>query len=140
VAADGRPPLLEEDPALVLAPVIARYQRALATGDLDGILGVFKPEGYVREPSGGSHVHRGRDGLRRFYAGLFALGALSLEHCAATDDGVACALEYNVVRWGGTPLPPQAGIAVYERGASGLLAAARMYDDVVVPSSLTAAS
>jgi len=30
-------------------------------------------------------------------------------------------------------LPPQAGIAIYERGPDGLLAAARVYDDVDPP-------
>ena len=49
------------------------------------------------------------------------------------DDGRACALEYNVVRWGKTELPPEAGVAVYVRGASGKLAAARIYDDADPP-------
>jgi hypothetical protein len=52
-----------------------------------------------------------------------------------TDDGVRCALEYNCVRWGGHDLPPQAGLGVYERGPDGLLAAARIYDDVEPPVS-----
>ena len=47
-----------------------------------------------------------------------------------TDDGVRCAVEYNCVRWGSHDLPPQAGIAVFERDADGLLAAVRVYDDV----------
>ena len=50
-----------------------------------------------------------------------------------TDDGVRCALEYNCVRWGSHDLPPQAGIGVYERGPDGLLAAARVYDDIEAP-------
>lgn len=50
-------------------------------------------------------------------------------HCTVTDDDRACALEYNVVRWGETELPPEAGIAVYVRGDSGKLAIARIYDD-----------
>ena len=50
-----------------------------------------------------------------------------------TDDGVRCALEYNCVRWGSHDLRPQAGICVYERGPDGLLAAARVYDDVEPP-------
>lgn len=45
-----------------------------------------------------------------------------------------CALEYNLVRWGGHHVTPQAGIAVYERGGDGLLAAARVYDDVQPPA------
>jgi hypothetical protein len=50
-----------------------------------------------------------------------------LEPCSLTDDGRACALEYNVVARGA---PPQAGVAVFVRGENGRLAAARKYDDV----------
>jgi hypothetical protein len=60
-------------------------------------------------------------------------GGISLEHCALIDDGRACALEYDVVRWGTTVIPPQAGIAVYVRGQSRKLAAASIYDDVDPP-------
>jgi hypothetical protein len=59
--------------------------------------------------------------------------SIPLEHCALVDDGRACALEYNVVRWGKTQLPPQAGVAVYVRCESGKLAAARIYDDADPP-------
>ena len=60
-------------------------------------------------------------------------GSIPLEHCAATDDGRACALEYNAVAWGQTAMSPQAGIAVYVRGDGGKLAAARIYDDTDPP-------
>jgi len=60
--------------------------------------------------------------------------AVELEHCALTDDGRACALEYNVVARDGTPVPPQAGLAVYVRGDGGRLAAARIYDDAEPPA------
>jgi hypothetical protein len=50
-----------------------------------------------------------------------------------TDDGVRCAVEFNWLRWGSHDLPPQAGIAVYERGQDGLLAAVRVYDDIETP-------
>jgi hypothetical protein len=56
-----------------------------------------------------------------------------LQHCAVIDDKRSCALEYNVVRWGRTELPPQAGVAVYVRGQTGKLVAARIYDDVEPP-------
>jgi hypothetical protein len=48
-------------------------------------------------------------------------------------DGAHCALEYNCTRWGTTDMPPQAGLGVYERSPDGLLAAARVYDDVEGP-------
>lgn len=129
-----RPPLLREDPGLALSGAVEEYQRALAEGDAEKIVGAFEPDGHAREPSGGGYRHGGREGLRRFYEALFANGGgIPLEHCSVTDDGVCCAVEYNVVRWGRTRLPPQAGVAVYERGASGRLAAARIYDDVDPP-------
>lgn len=134
-----RPPVLQPDPALREADVVGVYQRALAAGDVDAIVGAFEPDGYAREPAGGEYVHRGPDGLRGFYGRMFSDGGgIPLEKCAMTDNGRACLLEYNVVRWGRSELPPQAGCAVYARGESGRLAAARIYDDVeppLIPSS-----
>ena len=66
---------------------------------------------------------------------MFAEGGIGLEYCTVTDDGNAAALEYNALSWGPHQLPPQAGVAVYVRGASGKLAAARIYDDVAPPAS-----
>jgi hypothetical protein len=129
-----RPPLLPEDPSLHAEGTPGDYQRALAEGDLGGIVAIFEPDGYAREPSGGAYLHRGAEGLRELYAHLFANGGgIPLEHCTLTDDGVRCAVEYNCVRWGVTDIPPQAGVAVYERGSSELLSAARIYDDVEPP-------
>jgi hypothetical protein len=130
----SRPPVLQGDPGLHEADVVGDYQRALAAGDVGAIIATFEPDGYAREPAGGRHVHRGHDGLRSFYEQLFSNGGgIPLEHCAVTDDGRACALEYNVVRWGSAELAPQAGVAVYVRGPSGRLAAARIYDDADPP-------
>ena len=130
----NRPPLLQPDPQLRESDVVGEYQRALAAGDVDAIVSTFEADGYAREPAGGQYIHRGRDGLRTFYEQLFSNdGGIPLEHCAVIDDGRACALEYNVVRWGKTELPPQAGVAVYVRGESGKLAAARIYDDADPP-------
>lgn len=132
----NRPPVLQPDPELRASDVVGEYQRALAAGDVDAIVATFEPDGYAREPAGGRHIHRGPDGLRAFYELLFSNdGGIPLEHCSVTDDKRACALEYNVVRWGKTPLPPQAGVAVYVRGESGKLAAARIYDDADPPLS-----
>ena len=129
-----RPPLLQPDPELCESDVVGDYQRALAAGDVDAIVAAFEPDGYAREPAGGRHVHRDLDGLRSFYELLFSNGGgIPLEHCAVIDDGRSCALEYNVVRWGKTELPPEAGVAVYVRGQRGKLAAARVYDDTDPP-------
>jgi ketosteroid isomerase-like protein len=130
----NRPPLLQPDPDVSPAGVIAEYQRAVAGGDTNAVAAAFNPYGYAREPAGAQYVHAGHDALRAFYGYLFSNGGgIPLEHCALIDDGRACALEYNVVRWGVTELAPQAGVAVYVRGETGRLAAARIYDDVDPP-------
>jgi hypothetical protein len=126
----NRPPLLQPDRELRESDVVAEYQRALAAGRVDAIVAAFEPDGYAREPAGGQYIHRGRDDLRSFYQLLFSNdGGIPLERCALVDDGRACALEYNVVQWGKTEVPPEAGVAVYVRGQSGKLAAVRIYDD-----------
>src|SRR5215212_1450033 len=130
-----RSPLLPADPDLHAEGTPGDYQRALVEGDLRGVVGIFESEGYAREPSGGAYLHRGAEGLGELYAHLFAnRGGIGLEHRTLTDDGARCAIEYNCVRWGATDIPPQAGVAVYECGSSGLLAAARIYDDVEPPA------
>lgn len=134
----NRPPVLQPDPQLRESDVVGDYQRALAAGDVDAILAAFETDGYAREPAGSQYIHSGPDGLRAFYEQLFSNGGgIQLEHCTVTDDGRVCALEYNVVRWGKTELPPQAGVAVYARGQSGKLAAARIYDDTDPPLAPT---
>ena len=130
----NRPPLHQPDPALHESDVVAEYQRALAAGNVDAIVTTFEPDGYTREPAGGRFIHRGRDELRAFYTAMFSNGGgIPLEQCASYDDGRACALEYNLVRWGDTDIAPQAGVAIYIRGESGRLAAARTYDDADPP-------
>jgi hypothetical protein len=129
-----RPPILT---AGARAPddVIGRYHSALEDGDVEGILHTFQPDGYLREPIGHSALHRGTDELRSYFLECFgAGGGLALEPCEVTDDGDRCALEYNCVRWGAHDIAAQAGIAIFERGADGLLAAVRVYDDVEPPS------
>jgi hypothetical protein len=128
-----RPPLLRRDPDLHVPDVIGDYQRALAAGDLEGVLATYEDDATVREPAGGRYVYRGKQQLRRIYSLQFADGGIPLEHCTLTDDGRAGAVEYNVARWGRTEIQPQAGVAVYVRGAGGKLAHGRIYDDVAPP-------
>ncbi len=129
-----RPPMLQRDPDLRASDVVAEYQGALAAGEVDAIVATFEPDAYAREPAGGGYSHRGRDGLHSFYEHLFSNGGgIPLEHCGLVDNGRVCMLEYNVVRWGKTELPPEAGVAFYVRGETGKLAAARIYDDCDPP-------
>jgi hypothetical protein len=130
-----RPPLLPKDPSVVVPDVVGEYQRALAAGDLEAVLATYEEDVYAREPSGGEYVYRGKEQLREVYSAQFANeGGIPLEHCTVTDDGVRCAIEFNSVSWGVTEIPPQAGVAVYERGKSGRLAGGRIYDDVAPPA------
>jgi hypothetical protein len=130
-----RAPLLSEDSSIRLDGAVAAYQAALAAGDVEAVLDSYDDDASVREPSGGSYVYSGKDQLRRIYGLQFANGGgIPLEHCTATDDGTACAVEYNCVRWGVSEIPPQAGVAVYVRGRTGKLAHARIYDDVEPPA------
>jgi limonene-1,2-epoxide hydrolase len=130
-----RPPILgpgNERPG----DIAGRYQAAVAAGDADAVVRTFAPDGYFREPIGPHYAHRGTAELRSFFTTRFSAGGgIGLEDCAVTDDGVRCAVEYNFLRWGRHDLPPQAGIGIYERGPDGLLAAARVYDDVEPPAA-----
>jgi ketosteroid isomerase-like protein len=128
-----RPPILEPGQSHP-ADVVGRYQAALEAGDVDAIVSTFAPDGYLREPIGPHSSHEATLELRSFFSTCFSSGGgIGLQHCVVTDDGVRCALEYNCVRWGSHDLTPQAGIAVFERGADGLLVAVRVYDDVEAP-------
>jgi hypothetical protein len=129
-----RPPVLQPGPARP-GDVAGRYQDALAAGDTEAVVSTFAPDGYFRGPFGPQAAHRGTAELRSFFTRCFSAGGgIGLQHCAVTDDGVRCALEYNCVRWGSHHLPPQAGLGIYERGPDGLLAAARIYDDIEPPT------
>ena len=132
-----RGPILSEDPDLVIPDVVGQYMAALGSGDLQGSLRVFEPDGYFREPSGGPYVYRGHEGILAAYGAFYKVGPIHLRHCTVIDDGVVCGVEFIADGWGPHPFPsPQAGIGVYERGHSGLLCAARIYDDVDVDLGL----
>ena len=129
-----RPALLAPDDDILPGDVVGRFHAALDAGDAEAIVRTFAPDGCLREPIGRDGVQCGTAALGAFFATCFSAGGgIVLEPCAATDDGVRCALEYNCVRWGPYDVAPQAGIAVLERGADGLLVAARFYDDVEAP-------
>jgi hypothetical protein len=137
-----RGPLLPRHHRVKLPEPVAAYLEALGRGDLEGVLAQFEPGAVVREPSGGPFAHQGSEAIRAFYAGLLAGGGVALEHTGVTDDGTRTAVEYTLLGLGGRECPAQAGLAVYERGPSGRLAAARIYDDVDVkpPASETGGS
>lgn len=130
-----REPMLAGEPDLVGPDVVGRYLQALAGGDVEAVLAAYEDDATVIGPTGGSDdVHGGRQSLRRLYTQLFAGGGgIPLELCRLADDGRACTVEYNIVRWGGREMTPQAGLAVYQRGEAGRIASARRYDDATPP-------
>lgn len=130
-----RPPILEPGRAEP-GDVVGRYRAALAAGDADAVVSTFEPDGYLREPIDQHPPHRGAAELRAYFRDCFAAGGIDLQPCVLTDDSVRCAVEYNCVRRGAGDLPPQAGLAVFERGADGLLAAVRVYDDIEAPTAV----
>jgi hypothetical protein len=132
-----RSPLLPQDDQVLVPPPVAAHLEALARGNVAAVVASFENGGSVRDPAGASH-HKADDGgtLQRFYAQLLGAGGkadgagIEVLKGARADDGTTCALEYTVVRVHGKDVAPQAGLAVYERGESGLLRAARIYEDV----------
>jgi hypothetical protein len=133
-----RSPLLPQDDEVAVPPPVAAHLDALARGDLAGVVASFENGATLRDATGGIHAKvEGDSGLRAFYAGLFGSGGgpgIEVLKGARADDGTTCALEYTVVKVRGKGVPPQAGLAVYERGDSGLLRSARVYEDVEIPA------
>ena len=132
-----RAPILKPQPGTA-SDVIGRYQAAVAAGDPDAVVSAFEPDGYFRGATGPDDMHRGRTALHSYFTRRLSAGGIGVQDCAVTDDGTRCAVEYNIVRWGEHDLPHQAGIAVFDRGPDGLLAAARIYDDVQLPAETQA--
>ena len=132
-----RSPLLPQDDRIAVPPPVAAHLAALASGSVASIVDSFEVGATLRDP-GGSRYTRDEDGgtLRGFYERLFgaasASGGVELLNGGRADDGSTCALEYTIVKVHGKGVPAQAGLAVYERGESGLLKAARVYEDVEI--------
>ncbi len=129
-----RPPLMQYDLAQRPAEPVGTYHEALGKGDADMADSVFEADGCVREPAGGKWVYCG-PARTEWYRGILRLGPIGLHLGTITDDGATVVYEYMADVWGG-PMTPQAGAAAYQRGASGLLVAARIYDDVQPPAAL----
>jgi hypothetical protein len=139
-----RPPLIASRLDLQLPAPVAAYVSALSAADPDRMAALYEPDGRLAGPWGDSSGARGRRELRAFHAAAFADGrggGVQLEPCALIADraGGGYALEYVCSAWGGTAIPPQAGLAVFRPGPGGLIAACRIYDDVAPPARLSRA-
>jgi hypothetical protein len=127
-----RSPLLPQDDEVIVPPPVAAHLEALAKGNVEGIVASFEAGGSLRDATGQTHA-RGDGALGRFYERLCGGGpGYEVLKGGRADDGRTCALEYTVVRARRQAVTPQAGLAVYERGESGLLRNLRVYDDVAL--------
>jgi hypothetical protein len=132
-----RSPLLPQDEVTVPLQVAMQLD-ALSRGDLASVMASFENGAILRDAAGRTHAKEGDGGpLRAYYealcpsAGAGAQGSgIEVLKGARADDGRICALEYTVVRVRGKNVAPQAGLAVYERGETGLLREVRVYEDV----------
>jgi limonene-1,2-epoxide hydrolase len=127
-----RPPIL---PPVGARPgdVVGRYLAALQAGDTDAIVGTFTSQGYVREPIDATCIAAPMS-CARTSTGASAPGAASACSTARSPTTASAARSSTTASAGGAhPVAPQAGMGVYERGPDGLLAAARLYDDIEAP-------
>jgi hypothetical protein len=113
--------------------IISMYMQGIKNADKDFVLSLFEENAYVQEPSGSKFRHHGKSGREKFYNFTFRRGGVPLKHCTATYDGKHFAVEYIFDEWGDKKFEPQAGIAVYDIGESGKIAAVRIYDDASPP-------
>jgi len=126
----ARSPVMAPNAGLVLPPTVQRHIDALKRGEPAALVETFDATGSIREASGDRHA--GGDALRNFYERLFGGstgGGVEVLKAGAADDGRTFALEYTLVRSRGKDVPPQAGLALYERSDTGLIRELRVYDD-----------
>ncbi len=142
-----RSPLLPQDDQIAVPPPIAAHLVALGKADVPAIVASFEIGGTLQSPSGEVFTREADGGtLQAFYERLFrtdrggrsaggaseGAGGVEVLNGGRADDGSTCALEYTIVKVHGKGVPAQAGLAVYERGESGLLKAARFYEDAEI--------
>lgn len=124
-----RSPVVLEDPSLVLPEPVKSYMESINGADSGKVLDLFDETAYVREPSGNSFRHQGKDELREFYDIAISGGGIPLKHCRFVSDGKITAVEYFFNMWNNISFPEQAGIAFYEISRENRITAVRIYDD-----------
>ena len=126
-------PILEPEDHLDEPDIISLYMEGIKNADKEFVLSLFEDKAYIQEPSGSKFRHYGKAGREKFYSYALDKGGVPLKHCTATFDGKHFAVEYVFDEWGDNKFEPQAGIAIYEIGESGKIAAVRIYDDASPP-------
>jgi hypothetical protein len=120
------PRLLGADSSIHLGAPVDDYLSAARRGDAAAVLACFEENGVLRDAAGRTYG-KANGQLTTYCAKNTPWDAVPGGYA---DDGRTCALEYSLVRMAGREMPPQAGLAVYERGDSGLIRTVRIYDDV----------
>src|ERR1700722_256753 len=83
-----RPPILEPGAGPPPGGIVGQFQDAVASGDVDGAVRAFGPDGYFREPIGPQYTHRGPGELRAYFTECFIDGgAVVREQCVVTEEG-----------------------------------------------------
>lgn len=117
-----RGPILPVDPHLVPDrggdDILVRYFPTLHSANLEASVALFEIDGYLQHSNG--ETYRGHERLRIDFTKFFQTGGIHLKYCNRTDAGPRTALE--VYMPSGRP-----AVAVYERGRTGLIGAARLY-------------
>lgn len=118
-----RKPFLPIDPSITpsleAGDFLDGYFEHLAKADVEGSIAMFEPDGYIQHSNGDRY--QGAERLREDYVNMVAAnsGKIELTFSTVTDDGAIRAFE--CVMPNGRP-----AVAVYERGASGKIAAIRI--------------
>lgn len=127
-----RAAMLPADPGLIdeIPAPVQTYLDSIAAADFD-VWKLFAPGGYLM---GVPSVPYRRCKLITFYAIAMAEdGGVPLQLATVTGDSTTCAIEENLDSWGSVQFERStAGLAVYDYDDSGLLTAARIYDDIPV--------
>jgi hypothetical protein len=117
-----RAAILPVDPQLVPDrggdDILVRYFPTLHSANLEASVALFESDGYLQHSNG--ETYRGHERLRIDFTKFFQSGGIHLKYCNRTDSGPRTALE--VYMPSGRP-----AVAVYERGRTGLVGAARLY-------------
>ena len=125
-----RPPIL---PPVDVQPgdVVGRHLAALRAGDTAAAVGTFTAAGYVREPVEAPPAPRRPRAARVLRPVLQRGGGVGVQHVRRSPTTARAACWSTTASAGVVaPVAPQAALGVYERGPDGLLAAARLYDDI----------
>jgi hypothetical protein len=129
----NRPPLLQPDPELRESDVVAEYQRAQGRRRQRDRGGIRTARLRPRACGGPVRPQRSRRPARLLRAVVLERGRHSPGTLRTHRRRARVRAGVQRGAWGKTELPPEAGVAVYVRGQSGKLAAARIYDDADPP-------